>query len=51
LRTKGQAGLEEYLIIQPKWAVKKIDVTSAQKIVAVTQHFVIPALIFHAAFR
>ena len=42
---------EEYLIIQPKWTIKEIDVTSAQKIVAVAQQFVIPVLICHAALR
>ncbi len=51
LRTKGQAGPEEYLIIQPKWAIKEIDVTSSQKIVAVAQNFYIPVPICHDALR
>jgi len=51
LRTKGQAGPEEYLIIQPKWAIKEIDVTSSQKIVAVAQHFVISVPMCHPALR
>lgn len=51
LRIKRQAGPEEYLIIQPRWAIQEIDVTSSQEVVAVAQHFVIPVLKCHAALK